>query len=62
MSKITVHRFKKFDIVQGVEIESAYYATAESIKQFEAAAIAGSAIEIDGSMLDSYGRYKPKEE
>lgn len=24
MSRVTVHRFKKFDIVQGVEIETAY--------------------------------------
>lgn len=62
MSKVTVHRLKKFYINSGQEVVSKFYATRQAIEQFGGTFIEGSAIDIEESMLDGNGRYRPKAE
>ena len=62
MAKITVYRFKKFDIIKGEFITSPSYANLEMIKEFGCVAITDDSIEIDASMMDGNGMYKPREE
>jgi hypothetical protein len=62
MSKVTVHRFKVFEINSGQEVVSKFYATRQAIEQFKGVLIEGSAIEIEESMLDGNGRYRSNAE
>ena len=62
MSKVTVHQFNKFDIISGEMKKSPSYATLAVIKEIKGSVIDGSSIEIEESMLDGNGMYKPKAE
>jgi hypothetical protein len=62
MSKVTVHQFKTFDVISGETKKSASYATLAVIKEIKGTLIEGSFIEIEESMLDGNGMYKPKAE
>lgn len=61
MGKITVYRFKKFDIIKGESLISPSYASLEKIKEFQAVALTEHSIEIEEAMLDWNGMYKPKQ-
>jgi hypothetical protein len=60
MAKVIVFRFKMFDIIDGNFKESPSYATLETIQRIGGTVIEGSGIEIEESMLDGNGMYKPK--
>jgi hypothetical protein len=61
MDKITVYRFNKSDIIQGMAITPDYYLERKSIEQVGGTVIEDSSIQIEASMLDSYGKYLPAE-
>jgi hypothetical protein len=58
--KVTVYRFKRMGTVQDDEFASEIFATPQAIERFEAELIVGSAIDVDRSELDGYGRYHPE--
>ena len=62
MSKVTVYRFKVFSVILGEGKLSPHYATPEAIKAIEGAVQLSESIDIEASMLDGNGMYKPKEE
>ena len=55
MPKVTVYEFKKFDIVEGMEICSGRLCTPEAIKSFDCVLIPDTGKEIDSSLLDGDG-------
>ena len=58
-SKVTVYRFKRSGTLQDDELGCEIYATRQAIERFQAELIASSALEVNQSELDSYGRYHP---
>jgi hypothetical protein len=57
---VTVYSFTKYDPKSDRQIVSAYKATEEAIHRFEAVRIDGTGEELDASLLDAEGRYRPK--
>ena len=62
MPKVTVYRFKVFDIISGESISPPEYATLEAIKEAKGVVIRENSIQVEASMLDGNGMYKLKEE
>ena len=58
--KVQVYRFKRFGVVQDDEVASEIYATRRAIERFEGEMIVGTAMEVDRSELDGFGRYHPE--
>ena len=62
MSKVSVYRFKRYDINSDEHLSSSTYATLEAIKQFGCIPLLETAIQIEESKLDGNGKYKLAEE
>jgi hypothetical protein len=57
---VTVHNFRRYNILTDGFDVSKHKATAEAIKRFSSEIIDGTAEQVDRSALDDLGRYKPK--
>jgi len=58
-TKVLVYQFKHLNPATGESFTSEMYATESAIEHFKGAIIVDSAIEVDRSDLDGYGRYHP---